>query len=83
MSQITATVTAPDYPSKIRHHVIMETFDQLVPGTAMMLVNDHEPRPLYYQFQAERTGAFTWEYVEEGPDWYRVKITKIFPKSEA
>ncbi|MDF2923618.1 MAG: hypothetical protein K0R57_2532 [Paenibacillaceae bacterium] len=77
MSPIITTVHAPEYPSRIRHQVIMEAFDQLAPGTAMLLVNDHEPRPLYYQFQAERTGIFTWEYVEEGPEWFQVKITKL------
>ncbi|MNI98156.1 hypothetical protein D3C73_1569460 [compost metagenome] len=55
----------------------MDTFDQLPAGQAMLLVNDHEPRPLFYQFQAERTGAFTWEYMEQGPEWFKVKITKM------
>lgn len=77
MTQIMTTIHAPDYPAKIRHQTIMEAFDHLTSGTAIMLVNDHDPRPLFYQFQAERTGAFEWEYVEEGPDWFRVKITKM------
>lgn len=76
MNEIVAIVNAPEYPSRVRHQIIMETFDKLSVGEAMLLVNDHEPRPLFYQFQAERTGAFTWEYTEEGPEWYRVKITK-------
>lgn len=39
-----------------------------------MLVNDHDPKPLYYQFAAEHTGAFSWEYLEEGPRTWRVRI---------
>jgi uncharacterized protein (DUF2249 family) len=43
-------------------------------GQGFVLVNDHDPKPLYYQFQAERTGEFTWEYQEEGPETWRVRI---------
>lgn len=32
--------------------------------------------PLYYQFAAERQGAFTWRYLEEGPEVWRVEIGK-------
>jgi uncharacterized protein (DUF2249 family) len=32
------------------------------------------PRQLYYQFQAEYTGQFTWEYLEQGPEAWRVRI---------
>lgn len=41
-----------------------------------MLVNDHDPKPLFYQFQAERTGEFTWEYELQGPKEWRVRIGK-------
>lgn len=60
-----------------RHPTILTTFDGLPPGRAMELVNDHEPRPLWYQFQAELPGAFTWEYLEEGPETWRVRIGKL------
>jgi uncharacterized protein (DUF2249 family) len=43
-------------------------------GESFILVNDHDPKPLYYQFQAERTGEFTWEYLEQGPAAWRVRI---------
>lgn len=42
----------------------------------MELVNDHDPKPLYYQFQVEMPGAFTWEYLEQGPHDWRVAITR-------
>lgn len=50
-----------------RHPLIFERFEGLAPGESFVLVNDHDPRPLYYQFDAERTGQFTWEYLERGP----------------
>ena len=59
-----------------RHPLIFSTFRGLRPGQAMELVNDHDPRPLYYQFAAETPGAFTWEYLERGPDTWRVAITR-------
>ncbi len=59
-----------------RHPRIFATFDQLPVGSSFILANDHDPRPLYYQFDVEREGAFRWTYLEEGPDLWRVRITK-------
>ena len=60
-----------------RHPLIFQTFDNLGPGDAFILVNDHEPRPLYYQFLHERADQFTWSYLEEGPETWRVKIERV------
>ena len=60
-----------------RHPLIFSTFRALQAGEAMELVNDHDPRPLYYQFQAEMPGRFTWDYLESGPDVWRVRITRL------
>jgi uncharacterized protein (DUF2249 family) len=59
-----------------RHPLIFNTFDGLEPGGAVLLVNDHDPKPLFYQFSAERSGGFTWDYLENGPDVWRVRIGK-------
>lgn len=63
-------------PPRQRHPLIFETFDALAPGEAFELVNDHDPKPLYYQFQAERPGLLEWEYLEQGPETWRVRIGK-------
>ena len=65
-----------EVPHPRRHTLILDTFESLEPGQTFVLVNDHDPRPLYYQFQAERTGTFTWEYLEQGPEVWRVRIGK-------
>jgi uncharacterized protein (DUF2249 family) len=39
-------------------------------------VNDHDPFPLRYQFEATRTGQFSWDYLEAGPVVWRVAIGK-------
>jgi uncharacterized protein (DUF2249 family) len=77
MSEFKATVVAPEYPPAQKHKVIFETFNSLQPGEAMLLVNDHDPRPLRYQFEIEHPGTFTWEYLEQGPEVFRVKIGRV------
>lgn len=61
---------------KDRHATIFKTFGNLQAGSAFVLVNDHDPKPLYYQFEAEHRGEFFWEYLEEGPEVWRVRIGK-------
>jgi len=72
-----ATVRAPEYPPHQKHKVIFETFDNLKPGETMLLVNDHDPVPLRYQFELERPNIFTWEYLERGPHTFQVKIGRV------
>ncbi|HUW38157.1 MAG TPA: DUF2249 domain-containing protein [Rhodocyclaceae bacterium] len=57
-----------------RHTTIFSTWQNLVPGNSFVLVNDHDPKPLYYQFDAEHPGEFTWDYLESGPETWRVRI---------
>ncbi|NLG08980.1 MAG: DUF2249 domain-containing protein [Deinococcales bacterium] len=59
-----------------RHPLLFQAFDDLEAGQAFELVNDHDPKPLYYQFQAERPGLLEWEYLEQGPETWRVRIGK-------
>jgi uncharacterized protein (DUF2249 family) len=62
---------------RVRHELIFATFGTLEVGTAFVLVNDHDPKPLYYQLAAENAGQFTWEYLEEGAEVWRVRIGRI------
>ncbi len=59
-----------------RHDVIIQAYLDLKPGEAYEIVVDHDPKPLYYQFQFEHEGRFTWEYLENGPTTWRVRIGK-------
>lgn len=72
MSELDVRIIAP----RDRHPLIFSTFDALQPGDFFELVNDHAPKPLYYQFLHERPDLFTWEYLEEGPETWRVRITR-------
>lgn len=64
-------------PCSIKHGLILKTWQDLPVGDFFILLNDHDPVPLWYQFQAEWPGAFQWDYVERGPEDFRVKITKV------
>ena len=63
-------------PPPRKHPTIMAKFGALAPQASFTLVNDHDPKPLYYQFNAEFPGAFQWEYLEAGPEIWRVRIGK-------
>jgi uncharacterized protein (DUF2249 family) len=62
-----------------RHALIFNTFENLSAGETFTLVNDHDPKPLFYQFSAEHAGEFTWDYLEQGPQAWRVRIGKVSP----
>lgn len=64
-------------PPARRHSEIFATFGDLRPGESFVLVNDHDPKPLFYQFNAEHAGAFSWDYLEEGPEVWRVRIGRV------
>jgi uncharacterized protein (DUF2249 family) len=61
-------------PPARRHDLIFQTYEGLEAGAAFVLVNDHDPKPLYYQFAAEQPDRFSWDYLEQGPDVWRVRI---------
>ena len=78
-----ATVDARVLPVPQKHPSIFRAFEGLKSGEAMLLVNDHDPKPLYYQFAAERTGQFEWRYLQDGPEVWKVEIRRIAPASAA
>ncbi|HEX7020736.1 MAG TPA: DUF2249 domain-containing protein [Gemmatimonadaceae bacterium] len=63
-------------PPRDKHPTIFRTFDDLQSGQALLLINDHDPRPLRYQLAAERPDTFDWNYEAEGPEVWKVKISK-------
>lgn len=67
---------------RFKHPTIFEKFDDLVADTAFLIHNDHDPKPLYYQLLAERGKVFTWDYLESGPEIWKVKIGKLGTQTE-
>lgn len=64
-------------PPAQRHETIFFTWAALPVGDSFELVNDHDPLPLYYQFQAEHTDRFAWDYLERGPAVWRVRVGRV------
>ncbi len=75
MAQI-PTIDVRKIVPRERHPLIFGTYSKLKDGDAFELVNDHDPKPLYYQFAAEHEDSFTWKYLEQGPETWRVRIGK-------
>lgn len=60
-----------------KHPTIFATYADLPAGGAFVLVNDHDPRHLREEFEADHAGSYGWEYLNrEVRDW-RIKITKL------
>lgn len=68
------------FPPSQRHEMFYKAFNDIKPGEAFEFVNDHDPKPLYYQMEAESNQPFRWEYLEEGPDAWKVRVVKIKAK---
>jgi uncharacterized protein (DUF2249 family) len=72
----TRTLDVRVIPPREKHPTIFHTFNALEPGASFVLVNDHDPKPLRYQFEFEHAGQFGWEYREQGPAIWRVEISR-------
>lgn len=59
-----------------RHSLIFGRFEALGPAESLQLVNDHDPRPLYFQFSQRYGDQFAWVYLQSGPDLWQVQIIR-------
>lgn len=65
------------FPPAERHEMFYKAFADIKPGEAFEFINDHDPKPLYYQMEAESKDPFRWEYLEKGPDVWKVRVIKV------
>ncbi|HWL17209.1 MAG TPA: DUF2249 domain-containing protein [Opitutus sp.] len=73
----TSVLDVRPIPGRSKHAQIFQRWFDLAVGQHFVLLNDHDPIPLHYQFAAQFPDAFGWEYLEQGPEEFRVKITKL------
>lgn len=66
------TVPKPD-----RHPLIFDRYRELAVGEAFVLTNDHDPRHLRQEFEAELPGSYAWEYLNQVDGDWQIKITKL------
>ena len=74
MSDLTLDVRT--LPHAQRHQAIFSLLERLEVGQALTIANDHDPAPLGYQLRALHGEKYGWEYVEKGPEVWRVEIKR-------
>ncbi len=60
-----------------KHPTIFGVYDGLGLGESFVLLNNHDPVHLHDEFATEYAGGFGWEYLERGPQEWRIQITKL------
>jgi len=79
VSGTTALDVRPVEP-KHRFDRIMAAWERLVEGQVLELTVDHDPKCMYYTLKATAgDDAFTFDYVEQGPETWRVHVRKTRP----
>ncbi|MFC7116440.1 DUF2249 domain-containing protein [Natronoarchaeum sp. GCM10025703] len=73
---ITDELDVRQFPPAKRHELIFESYEALQDGEGFVLINDHDPKPLYHQFEAEAGAEFRWEYQKKEQGEFRVQIGK-------
>jgi len=63
-------------PPFSRHELIFQGWEALPAGDTLCIINDHDPKPLHYQFEAEYKDRYEWEYEQKGPQDWKVLIRK-------
>lgn len=64
-------------PKPQKHPAIFAAFDGLSRGEAFILVNDHDPKHLHDEFESDRAGSYSWDYVNQEPRDWQIRIGKV------
>ena len=73
---VTEEVDVRQWPHARRHDEIFSRLQKLSSGEALVIVNDHDPKPLRYQMEAIWPAAFAWTYEESGPEQWKVAVAR-------
>jgi uncharacterized protein (DUF2249 family)/quercetin dioxygenase-like cupin family protein len=60
-----------------KHPAIFAAYAALPVGASFVLVNDHDPKHLHDEFEADHAGSYEWEYLNTEPRDWRIRITKL------
>ena len=63
-------------PHAVRHAAIHGVVDSLIPGAAVLLIANHDPLPLLAQLRERHGSAVTSDYVESGPEVWKLKLER-------
>jgi uncharacterized protein (DUF2249 family) len=62
-------------PHAIRHASVLGAFDAVLPGRSLILIAPHDPLPLLRQLTDRAGGRLDVEYLEQGPQAWKLKLT--------
>lgn len=77
MQDFNAQIDIREIKHSNRIGVIYAAFDNLKPGEKMEITSDHDSHHLNQKLTIDREGQFDWNYIDEGPDVWRIEITKM------
>jgi uncharacterized protein (DUF2249 family) len=60
-----------------RHAAILRTYEALSIGESFVLVTHHDPHHLREEFNTDHPGSHGWEYLDQGPETWRIQISKL------
>lgn len=63
-------------PHAIRHATIFGALDSVRPGNGLVLIAPHDPLPLLAQLERREPGVFEVDYLESGPEAWRLAIAR-------
>lgn len=63
-------------PHAIRHATIFGALDAVRPGAGLVISASHDPLPLLAQIEQRTPGAFAIEYLERGPETWRLRFAR-------
>lgn len=64
-------------PKPDKHPTVFATYNDLPAGGSFVLVNNHDPKHLREEFDADHAGSFAWEYIEKGPTVWKIRISRL------
>jgi uncharacterized protein (DUF2249 family) len=68
---------------RLRHGIIVQLFKHLEPGQSLQIVVDHDPQRLRFNLDFSFGALCEWQYLEQGPDVWRVRLRHAPNDAEA
>lgn len=72
----TPELDARAIPPAVRHDAVLGALSGVGPGNGLIVVAPHDPKPLLQQISVAFKDAFAVEYLEQGPEAWRVELTR-------
>ena len=71
------SIDVREIPGAQSHRRIFGTLETLEPGEVLRITVDHDPIPLRMHLDTHFSGLFGWEYLEQGPQLWKVELTRL------